>query len=170
MGSCAHMLRMLAIVTIAPAFACETQEPLVSPEARAWIDAAKAANDRADRALESGDREEARAVLDAVLDSTAPRSISADDRRVVVQDVHYRLATIELDDGHPDRALAHAEAGLAEGRAGDVFTANLEVTRGRALEALDREVEAADAYFEALEINDALLRQMLDRSDEAEEP
>ena len=80
------------------------------------------------------------------------------------------LASIDLDDARPESPLEHSEAGRALGRGQDVFTANLHVTPGRALEATGREVEAADAYFEALEINDALLRQMLDRSDEREEP
>jgi predicted negative regulator of RcsB-dependent stress response len=164
-----HMLRMLAVVTTVTAFAC-APESGVPPEARAWIESAKGANEAADRALESGDRARARAVLEEMLRSAPPRSVRPEDRRIVLQDARYRLASIDLDDARPESALEHSEAGLALGRAQDVFTANLHVTRGRALEATGREVEAAEAYFEALEINDALLRQMLDRSDEPEEP
>jgi predicted negative regulator of RcsB-dependent stress response len=164
-----HMLRTLAVATTVLAFACAPDHD-VSPEARAWIESASAANQTADRALESGDRARARTVLEDVLRAAPPRTVRPDDRRIVLQDVRYRLASIDLEDHEPESALEHSEAGLALGRAEDVFTANLHVTRGRALEAIGREVEAADAYFEALEINDALLRQMLDRSDESEEP
>lgn len=129
--------------------------------AAAWVGAARGAHAAADAALERGDHDAARTALRAAWDRPAPPAVSTEDVRVVKQDLAYRLAEVELGAGEPARALAWTDRGLEQGRARDLFTANLLVARGRAQEALGNETEAAGSYFEALEINDDLLRRTL---------
>ena len=137
----------------------ETQSPASAAE---WVADARRAHDEADRALARGDADVARRVLSDALRAEVPGGVGELDRRAVRQDLAYRLAQVELEAGAPEAAVRWAEQGLAEGRENDVFTANLLVVRGSAREALGNEREAADDYFEALEINEALLRRTLD--------
>jgi hypothetical protein len=58
-------------------------------------------------------------------------------------------------------AWRRARRGLSLGKALDVFTANLWLVRGEALEALGRDSEAAASYYAALEIDNALLQGVL---------
>jgi hypothetical protein len=83
----------------------------------------------------------------------------------VHQDLLFRIARAELARGRSTEALAVADRGLALGPARDLFTANLLVARGEALEKLGRGPQAASAYFEALEINRKLLHDALGPTD-----
>ncbi len=130
--------------------------------AAAWIESAAAAHAEADTALEAAQVGQGRDALVRFLAEPIPADMAAEDVRVVRQDAHWRLAEMALDDGEPVRALRHANGGLAEGRGRDVFTANLLVSRGRAREALNDPLRAASDYHEALQINDALLHELLD--------
>ena len=104
---------------------------------------------------------EARNVLAQALAAPVPREVKAEHRRVVHQDLSFRLALAELGERRFAEALAAADSGLALGRPADLFVANLWVARGEALEGLGRRAEAASAYFDALEINRELLRHAL---------
>ena len=90
---------------------------------------------------------------------------TAEQRRVVIMDLCFRLAEVELLLGDSDQALAATDRGIAAGAAADVFSANLYVARGRAFEALGRNDDAARTYHRALEINERLLEKELQRAD-----
>jgi tetratricopeptide (TPR) repeat protein len=127
----------------------------------AWLERVRTASDTAEASLRVGDRAAARGKLLSLLESPPPAGLDEDDARSIRQDVCFRLAAIELADGKPAAALAFAERGLSFGRAEDLFGANLHIARGRALEALGADAEAAAAYHEALKINEKLLEQAL---------
>jgi tetratricopeptide (TPR) repeat protein len=131
------------------------------PRPEQWLETAYLAHRGADEAVAGGRLDEARRQLEAVLRMPTPPGLAPGDERVVLQDVHFRLAEVGLLEGRPERALASADRGLELGRDTDVFTANLLVARGRALEALGEEPEAAAAYYEALRIDDELLRRIV---------
>ncbi|MCK7475969.1 MAG: hypothetical protein MZV49_26295 [Rhodopseudomonas palustris] len=65
-------------------------------------------------------------------------------------DALFRLALVELEASNPRRARERAEQGLALGAGRDVFTANLYLAHGRALEGLGIDLEAAASYHRAL--------------------
>ena len=142
----------------------DERAPEPAPDAATWLSQLRSAHPRADAALSAGNVDDAVAVLAEAGRAPMPAELLAADRRVLHQDLLYRLGGAELDRAEPARALAAAERGLGLGRAQDVFTANLLVVRGEALQALERETEAAASYFEALEINRALLAQVLDET------
>jgi len=99
--------------------------------------------------------------LERLLAEPLPAAWSARDARLVKQDIHFRLACLDLDAQKPQAALTRADAGLALGQHSDLFTANLLIARGQALENLHRDLEAAEAYHQALQINEILLAQAL---------
>jgi len=99
--------------------------------------------------------------LGATLARPLPAGVRAEHRRVVHQDLLFRIARAELGAGRFEPALAAADRGLALGRAVDLFTANLLVARGEALEKVGQRAAAASAYFEALQINQKLLGAVL---------
>ena len=123
-------------------------------DARAWIEAARAASDAA---ADAPDDEAERAALQRLLALEVPSSVAADDARVIRQDGHERLARLLLRQGDPASALREVDRGLALGRADDIFTANLWVTRGRILEHRGQDREAARDYHRAMLIHEALL-------------
>lgn len=130
-------------------------------EATEWIDSVERAHAAAD-----GDAPaDASRVLRQALDAKVPSDVLPQHRAVVHQDLLFRIARAELDAARPDQALAAADRGLALGRAPTLFVANLLVARGEALERLGRTTEAASAYYEALEINRALLHHLLSARD-----
>ena len=111
----------------------------------------------ADAAIEKGEVAEARAHLEAIWQEQAAGSLAEADRRVILQDVAYRLADLESAAGEHGQALLRCDAGLALGQHDDLFTANLLVERGRALEDLGRDAEAVKSYAQAMHINEQLL-------------
>ncbi len=124
-----------------------------SPEAE-WLAAAQAAHG-------SVDGGGGQAALEAFLARSVPAGVQSDDARVVRQDVAYRLARMLLADGDAERAETVATEALDEGDKEDVFTANLYVVRGQALEAQGRPVRATMDYHDALLINEVLLEAAL---------
>lgn len=124
-----------------------------SPEAQ-WLTAAQAAHGNADGG-------EGRAALEDFLARPVPEAVQGDDARVVRQDAAYRLARLLLTEGSSAEAEAVASEGLEEGEKEDVFTANLYVVRGQALEAQGRPVRATMDYHDALLINEVLLEAAL---------
>lgn len=131
-----------------------------------WIRQARDANLQADEAIRRGDSADARETLVASLDRQAPATVNPEDRRMVKQDMCFRLSLLEMDSKRHKEALAWAERGLALGRQQDLFTANLYLAQGRALQALSREPEAAEAYHRALKINENLLDRILEPEEE----
>ena len=131
-----------------------------------WLARVQHANTVADQALASGDLETALTTLESVYESDVPEAISAVDSRVIRQDLCYRLADIALIENDPESALAWADNGLELGAVDDLFNANLHLIRGRALEALDREIDAVGAYVEALRINHVLLDGVMNAMEE----
>lgn len=126
-----------------------------------WLERARQLSDAAEEAHQRGDRASARDALLSMLEAHPPSRLDEDDARALRQDVCFRLALVELEDGKPAAALAFAERGLSLGKKEDLFSANLHIARGRALEALGRDAEAAEVYHEALKINERLLEQAL---------
>ncbi len=103
--------------------------------------------------------------LDATTSQVPPR-MASEDRRVILQDLFWRLAQVELQAGQPQAALQWAHQGLKLRQKEDLFTANLFVARGRAKEMLGRDRESAHDYFEALKINETLLQRTLNSQEE----
>jgi len=124
-----------------------------SPEAE-WLAAAQSAHGD----VETG---EGGAALEDFLARSVPAGVQSDDARVVRQDAAYRLARLLLAGGDAAEAEAVANAALDEGDKEDVFTANLYVVRGQALEAQGRPVRATMDYHDALLINEVLLEAAL---------
>ena len=84
------------------------------------------------------------------------RAVSQQHSRVVLQDLLYRVAMLDVEH-RPEDAVLETERGLLLGRHDDIFCGNLLAARGRALAALGRDTEAASSYHEALEIDERLL-------------
>jgi hypothetical protein len=134
-----------------------------SAAAAAWVAAAAARGRSAEQASDRGDRAAARELLKGVALGAVAPGVAAPDRRVVRMDAFHRLAEIELLDSRPAAAREWAEQGLALGARRDVFTANLHLAHGRALEALGVDVEASASYHRALVVSESLLGAGLDR-------
>ena len=130
------------------------------PDASEWLAGVQRAHARADAALAAGHPEGASSALHHAIEQTVPNELAAEHARVVQQDLWYRLATIDLQSA-PAQALLEAEHGLALGRGSDLFSSNLLTARGRALQALGRDTEAASSYHEALAIDERLLQAAL---------
>jgi hypothetical protein len=144
---------------------CAGDERAASMDAAQWVADVRSAHAAADSALRAGQVQTALERLDAALAAEVPIEVLPEHRRAVHQDLLFRAAQAQLQAGHNDQARAAAERGLALGRAATLFTANLLVARGQALQADDRDTEAAASYYEALEINRALLDAALGRPD-----
>jgi tetratricopeptide (TPR) repeat protein len=137
--------------------ACQAQ----TPEWQLWTAVAASKHQEADQLIDQGQRRQAGERLEEVV-ATAPRAPN-DVARVVLQDTHFRLARLHLEDHQPALALRQAQAGLSLGGVDSLFVANLLVVQGAAQEALGHSAEALTAYQRALRINEALLHDTLGR-------
>lgn len=126
-----------------------------------WLLRTEAAHQDADRLIPLGDVDGARAALRAAAALPVPKAASPGDARIVRQDLYYGLATLETEHGKPEEAVRWATVGLSLGRGEDVFTANLEIVRGRALERLGDPSGASRDYHDALLVTEALLDRSL---------
>lgn len=126
-----------------------------------WVTDAESAHRVADERLGLGDPDGARSALRSALESKVPKSMNPADARVVRQDLYYRLAALELSENRPEDAVRWATAGLGLGEANDVFTANLHIARGKALERRGDASGASRDYHDALLITEALLDKSL---------
>ncbi|MCC6809352.1 MAG: hypothetical protein IT381_18130 [Deltaproteobacteria bacterium] len=115
---------------------------------------------RVDAALRSGDLGAAKAALSSFA-AAPPSEIAPADARVLQRDAFARLSAIELQTGDAQAALASANRGLALGRATDVFTVNLLLTRANAHKALGHDKAEADDLYAALVLCDDLLQALL---------
>jgi hypothetical protein len=148
----------LALAIFAIATACGGAR---DDDAAAWIASMREASESADRALGQRDIARAEFALKDALGRDVPAGVTAADRRIVRHDLQYRLAELELGRGDPLRAEEIVDGALREGRARDVFTANLLIVRGRAREARGDEPAAAEDYYEALRISEELMESAL---------
>jgi hypothetical protein len=121
-----------------------------------WAAQVASMHGQVDTLLDRGARDEARDVLRSIVDS-APGDHP--HRRPLLQDTYFRLARLALANGDAATAQREAEAGLALGDHGDLFTANLLVVRGTAREALGAGTSAITDYERALAINETLLQE-----------
>ncbi len=126
-----------------------------------WIGEAWRAHAEADILERSGDLERAGDLLQDLVSRPVPAGVAPQDARAVLQDTYARLANVALKRGKPADALHSADAGLQLGEAQDVFASSLRAFRGRALEALGRDAEAAREYEAAQAIAEALLSEAL---------
>ena len=139
-------------------------------DSRHWIQQAREANLVADQALRHNDRRTAVASLRKIVEADAPGNIAESDARAVRQDACFRLASIELDSNRPQEALGWSNRGIGLGGGSDVFTANLLVARGRALQQQGKELQAVKDYHRALIINESLLDKALGPAQERSQP
>ena len=172
-----HLLHHACIAAFAWLVACGGEENDLSEQiaatpsthspldAAGWVESVRSAHVAADAELRAGNLERAVAKLQAAALQPAPTQVHADHLRVVRQDLWFRVAQLELRAKRPELAFAYANQGLTFGRAHDLFTANLLIARGEALEATGHDTEAAASYYDALQINAALLRTALDTPD-----
>jgi hypothetical protein len=126
-----------------------------------WLSRAEAAHRDADHRLEHGDADGAREVLRDAAMAPAPARVGPGDVRAVRQDLYARLATVEIGRGRLREAAAWATTGITLGRSNDVFTANLLIARGRALERVGDASGASRDYHDALLVTEALLDESL---------
>ena len=126
-----------------------------------WIGEARGAHAEADALERSGDLQRAGDLLQDLVSRPVPAGVAPQDVRAVLQDTYARLADLALKRGKPTDALHSADAGLQLGEAQDVFVSSLRAFRGRALEALGRDAEAAREYEAAQAIAEALLSEAL---------
>ena len=131
-----------------------------------WIREAQAANSSADQSIARGNFVAARTSLQEVLAKPTPASLPDQDVIIVKQDILFRLAALELHAGKPKAALNWSEQGLSLSQKHDLFTANLLVAKGNALQALGNGVDAVAEFHKALKINEKLLNQALDNGSE----
>lgn len=89
-------------------------------------------------------------------------------QRWVIQDLYYRLAQTLLDGDAPDQAAHEVEKGLAIDGARTLARANLLALKGKIDERRGNRQAAAEAFHEALLINEWLMDQAL--AGAAEEP
>lgn len=130
-------------------------------DASEWLARAEAAHEEASRHLAAHDAPGARDALRAAAEAKVPAGATPEDARVVRQDLYGRLATLELGQSGAREAVTWATAGLDLGRSTDVFTSNLLIVRGRALEQLGDASSASRDYHDALVVTEALLDQSL---------
>jgi tetratricopeptide (TPR) repeat protein len=126
-----------------------------------WIGGAGRAHAEADALERSGNLERAGDLLQDLVSRPVPAGVAPQDARAVLQDTYARLANLALKRGKPADALHFADEGLRLGEAQDVFASSLRAFRGRALEALGRDAEAAREYEAAQAIAEALLSEAL---------
>lgn len=126
-----------------------------------WVTEAEGAHHMADERLAQGDIDGARQALRSATESNVPKGTNPEDARVVRQDLYYRLAALELSQNRVDEAQRWASVGLELGRGTDVFTANLYIARGKALERRGDASGASRDYHDALLITEALLDKSL---------
>jgi hypothetical protein len=129
-----------------------------------WVTQAESAHHVADERLAQGDIEGARQALRSATEGKVPKTTNPEDARVVRQDLYYRLAALELSQDKPDGAERWATVGLTLGRGTDVFTANLYIARGKALERRGDVSGASRDYHDALLITEALLDKSLGKA------
>lgn len=126
-----------------------------------WVADAASIHAQADALVKASDTARARALLEELLHRPVPAAVAAQDRRAVLQDTYARLAFLALDSGDARQALRDADAGLSLGDSSDLFAATLHTVRGRALEALGQDADAARDYEAAQIVAEALLEQLL---------
>jgi tetratricopeptide (TPR) repeat protein len=172
-----HVLRCARVAALACLIACSSEENDLSEQgadapsthapldAAGWVESVRSAHAAADADLQAGKLDKALVELQAAALAPAPVQIHPKHLRVVRQDLWFRVAQLELRAKRPELAFAYANQGLTFGRENDVFTANLLIARGEALEATGHDTEAAASYYDALQINAALLRTALDTPD-----
>jgi hypothetical protein len=156
---------IMLLCTLGFAVGCGPAQHEADVEAAQWVADVRSAHAAADGALRAGQAQAALARLDAALAAEVPVEVQPEHRRAVHQDLLFRAAQVHLQAGRSGDARAAAERGLGLGRAVDLFTANLLIARGQALEADGRDTEAAASYYEALEINRVLLGKALGQPD-----
>ncbi len=122
--------------------------------APAWVDRVDALRATADRQVEQARLADAEATLRRIF--TLPTPHERPNADALLRDAHFALGRVLLLQGRAAEALAEADAGLARGRAADVFTANLHALRAMSLEALGRELDALADYERAQVIHKAL--------------
>jgi len=151
---------LAAVVALLALAACSRPQRAISED---WLADAARRHALADELLDRGDEAGARAQLAGVVDALAPRhQLDADDdRRRVLQDTYYRLASLDVRGHDPSGALLQAERGLTLGGGQDLFVANLLVARGAAHEARGEAPAAAADFHAALLINEQLLADTL---------
>lgn len=120
----------------------------------------KAAHSMADAARTDRERDAAISALRAELPEVSP---AAGVGLVwLFQDLSSRISSLELQQGRPDEALRAAEAGLSVSKTASVPLSNLYIARARVFERLAKKNEAAEAYYQALLVNEQLMRDALE--------
>lgn len=136
-------------------------------EAPTWLAPLQRAHQLADSATTPVLRQDALTAFDRALTSL-PAASSAGftaGQIWIRQDALARTAELELELGHPDRAVLRADRALELGSAASVPVATLHTVRGRAFEASGDTEGAVGAYHAALIVNQQLMERALDTSE-----
>jgi tetratricopeptide (TPR) repeat protein len=153
---------MRGLLALALAFLCGCSAQRAEPPSE-WARSVARKHAEVDALLEHGERAAAQRELESILASAPERdaSLAPDAVRILLQDTHYRLARLALEQEQPREAVRIASEGLGLG-ADDLYVANLLVARGAALESLNEVDPALADYGRALAINERLLRETLE--------
>jgi predicted negative regulator of RcsB-dependent stress response len=107
---------------------------------------------RVDRLLDQGKSDDAERILRDLL-----RHQAGPHQKAARKDTHFRLAQVALQRRDPRAAVGECDAGLAQGKDPDLFTANLYILRGNVHESLHDKAAAVEDFRQALLINETLL-------------
>jgi hypothetical protein len=120
----------------------------------------KSAHSQADNAKTGAERIQALAAL-----KTELRQLPVGLRAELVwlrQDLLARISGMELKQGNAEAALSAAGEGLSISESASVPVSNLHIAKGRALEEQGRKDAAAEAYYQALLVNEQLMQNALE--------
>lgn len=112
-------------------------------------------------ATAASDPKDAEGELAGAFDLEPPSGLAAADRAALRRDAASRIAESRFAAHDYAGALSWATRGVEVAGPADVFLADLHGIRGRALEALGRDREAAAAFEAALDVNEQLLEHVL---------
>lgn len=150
---------VVALVALVALGACSAKYAGVGTEAPAdWILRQEQMHLRVDELLVEGSRDAAAELLRGSLDVPAPPDLPEEVRQAVRKDALFRIASIELDARRFRAALDVSDQALGYGESKDVFTVNVYIAKGRALEGLGRRKEAAAIYHGALIMSEQLMQ------------
>lgn len=136
-------------------YRAELAQTLDPKYAKATLDA----HNLAQTATNDEQRRAAATALETLVASL--KTIGTPSSALLAQDAMCEYALLFLDLGRNIEGLARAEHGIEISATPSIFLANLHVTTAEAHERLERYDDAAEAYYQALQVNQQLMQDSL---------